>query len=129
MGDSGSPQLGRLHHTACLFATVVLHAYVKQLAVYHHVFLALTVSSILYHTMHEPLVRLADKMLAHVAFGLVLLDTPKALAAPWILSFPAAAACSWFAQSIWPERSEQLHMALHVIGAVGMHFYFSVLYG
>ena len=119
-----------LHHTACLFATVVLHAYTKRLAVYHHVFLALTVSSILFHTRHEPPVRIADKFLAHVAFGLVLLDTSKALeVAPWILVFPAAAACSWFAQSFWPERSEQLHAALHVVAVCGLHVYFCVLYG
>ena len=119
-----------LEWSSCLFATVVMTAYYKQCAVYHHVFLLLTVSSILFHCQHHEVVRKIDKVLAHLSYILVLLDTPKALAAhaAWLLVFPFLAGCAWFGQSFWPERSEHLHLALHLIGVCGMQVYLFVLY-
>jgi hypothetical protein len=119
-----------LHLTSCLFATVVLHAYVKRLAAHHHVFMLLTVSSVLFHTTHGPIVRIVDKCIAHLAFGLVLLDTPAALAADraWLLALPAGVGGLWFAQSFWPEQRERLHTALHLLSVFGVHLYIYVLY-
>ena len=87
-----------LEWSSCLFATVVMTAYYKQSVVYHHTFLLLTVSSILFHCLHHPVVRLVDKVLAHLSYILVVLDTPKALAinAGWLLIFPFLAGCAWF---------------------------------
>lgn len=119
----------KLHHTSALFSTVVAHAFWLRLAVYHHVFLMLTVSSLLFHTLHDPLMRLIDKGLAHAIFALVLCDTRLALEiAPWVLIFPAGAAFFWFAQSFWPDQSETLHALLHLCGVLGMHVYFYFLY-
>ncbi len=97
---------------------------------HHHTFLLLTVSSILFHCQHHEVVRKVDKVLAHLSYILVLLVTPKALAvdAAWLLVFPFLAGCAWFGQSFLPERSDQLHLALHLIGVCGMHVYLSVLY-
>lgn len=119
-----------LEYSSCLFATVVLHAYHRQTVAYHHAFLALTVTSILYHSLHHPVVRVLDKIMAHGTYALVLLDTPKALAdnAGWLLAFPLAAACAWFGQSCLWERRETLHLALHLFGVCGMHVYLAVLY-
>ena len=121
-----------LHWSSCLIATIVLHAYYKRPAAvtYHHLFLLLTVTSILFHCMHHPMVRIVDKFLAHMAYVMVLLDTPKALEgnALWLLIFPLMAGCAWFAQSLWPEQSTELHLGLHLISVVGMHTYLCVLY-
>ena len=119
-----------LKYSSCLFATIVAHAYYRRCVAYHHVFLLLTVSSILFHCLHDPVVRRVDECLAHLAYILVVLDTPKALAddALWLLAFPIISGCAWFGQSFWPERSEQLHLALHLTAVCGMHVYLSVLY-
>ena len=119
-----------LQWSSCLFATIVLHAYYKVCWEYHHVFLLLTVSSILFHCQHHPVVRNVDKVLAHVAFGLVIADTPLAVKEDviWLLAFPGMTACLWFAQTFWPGRSEQLHLALHLASVLGMHVYLAVLY-
>jgi uncharacterized membrane protein len=119
-----------LHWSSCLFATVVLHAYHIQCVGYHHVFLMLTVSSLLFHCLHHPVVRVVDKFLAHLAYVMVVFDTPKALAADalWLLVFPVMSACAWFGQSFWPERKDPLHLGVHLIGVCGMHAYLEVLY-
>ena len=107
-----------------------MHAYHRQCVTYHHAFLLLTVTSILFHCEHHPVVRRVDKVLAHLVYALVLSDTPTAYARGvlWLLVFPMAAGCAWFAQSFWPERSDRLHLALHLISVCGMHAYLGVLY-
>lgn len=121
-----------LQWSSCLFATVVMHAYYKRCVAYHHVFLWLTVSSLLFHCQPDPVrvVRVIDKSLAHLAYVLVMFDTPRAVAgnATWLLLFPLTAGCAWFSQSFWPDRSKQLHLALHTVGVCGMHVYLWVLY-
>ena len=119
-----------LHLSSCLFATIVVHAYYRHHVVYHHAFLGLTVSSILFHTTHYELVRRLDKLLAHVCYIIVVTDTPKALAAEqqFLLCFPFFAACAWFAQTFIPSKKDELHLCLHLIGVVGMNFYLLLLY-
>ncbi len=119
-----------LQWSSALFSTVVLHAYYRWCEVYHHVFLLLTVTSLLFHCEHHPVVRVIDKALAHFVFALVLLDTPLAFEkqAVWLLLFPCLAGCAWVAQSFWPEISDKLHLALHITGVCGMHMYLCLLY-
>lgn len=119
-----------LEISSCLFATIVLHGFYLKCVVYHHIFLALTVTSILFHCQHHPVVKAIDKFLAHLAFVLVLLDTPKVIETKneWLLLFPIMSVCSWFGQSVWPEKSEIMHLALHLIAVYGMHMYLYVLY-
>jgi hypothetical protein len=119
-----------LHLSSCLFATIVVHAYYRQAASYHHVFLALTLSSILFHTTHNEIARRVDKFLAHVSYIMVVMDTPKAVDedAQWLLVFPFMAACAWFGQSLLQKHKDKLHLCLHLVSVVGMHVYLSVLY-
>jgi len=119
-----------LHLSSCLFATIVVHAYYRRVESYHHAFLALTVCSILFHTTHDEIIRIVDKLMAHVCYIMVLMDTPKAVEheVQWLLVFPFLAACAWFGQSFLPEHKEQLHLCLHLVAVAGMHVYLSVLY-
>lgn len=121
-----------LHLSSCLFATVVAHAFYRRAVVYHHAFLLLTVSSILFHLTHGEAIRIADKALAHATFVMVLLDTPKALLARagWLLVFPLGVAALWFAQSAQPEPqlARELHLGVHLLALAGMHAYLRVLY-
>ena len=119
-----------LQWSSCLFATIVIHTYYKACQEYHHVFLLLTVSSVLFHCLHHPVVRVVDKGLAHVAYGLVIADTPLAFNADalWLLAFPGMTVALWFAQSFWPEKREELHLGLHLVSVLGMHVYLTVLY-
>lgn len=98
-----------LQYTSCLFSTIVVHAYhcrrdptaSRRLDCYHHLFLAVTVLSILYHCTRDPRIGLVDRALAHVAFFFVLgCDAHLAVGqgAAWLLAFPLAVACLWMAQ-------------------------------
>lgn len=124
------PPLQCLQLSSCLFASIVVHAYYRQVESYHHIFLALTLSSILFHTTHGEGVRRVDKFMAHISYIMVIMDTPKAVEADaqWLLVFPFMAACSWFGQSLLPSRKDTLHLCLHLISVVGMHVYLCVLY-
>ena len=119
-----------LHLSSCLFATIVVHAYYRQVDSYHHAFLALTLSSILFHATHNEIARRVDKFLAHVCYIMVVMDTPKAVEddAQWLLVFPFLAACAWFGQSLLPGHKVKLHLCLHLVSVAGMHVYLSVLY-
>ena len=116
--------------TSCLFTTVVVQAYIKGLWTYFCVFTALTLSSIIFHTTHDPTSRKLDKCIAHSVFILVITDVPKAVFsnAIWLLLFPASTLCLWYAQTFYSDRREQLHAALHVVSVCGMHAYLCVLY-
>ena len=119
----------KLYMSSCLFATIVVHAYYCNVDSYHHAFLSLTVSSILYHTTHDEITRRIDKLLAHICFIMVMMDTPKALAGPqWLLCFPYLTVCTWYSQSFLPSRKHELHLCLHLIAVLGMHVYLWVLY-
>lgn len=119
-----------LEYSSCLFATIVIHAFHLQCVLHHHAFLALTVTSILFHCQKHPVIRIVDKVLAHSVFVLVLSETPKVIVnhAEWLLIFPIACLMLWCMQTFWPERSDLLHLALHFTGICGMHCYLYVLY-
>jgi hypothetical protein len=119
-----------LHLTSCLFATIVVHAYHVKNTMYHHVFLAVTVLSILFHCTKSARVGIIDKIIAHFAFLLVLTDTRLAVqrGKPWLLAFPMWVAIFWFTQSLFPARNMQLHVMVHLTGLVGMHAYLRELH-
>lgn len=119
-----------LHLTSCLFATIVLHAYHLKNTTYHHLFLAVTVLSVLFHATKSPKIGLIDKLTAHVGFIVVLTDTRLAIemGKTWILAFPVWVAIFWFAQSFLPARSMQLHALLHLTVVAGMHAYLHELH-
>ena len=65
-----------------------------------------------------------DKLCAHTAFAFMLLhDSRQALSrgASWLLLFPSAVAVLWGAQSLWPDRAQALHAALHMVAVTGVH--------
>ena len=119
-----------LQLTSCLFSTIVVHAYYLKSTAYHHVFLAVTVLSVLFHTTQSRSIGVLDKLVAHFAYLLVLTDTRLAIqmAKPWLLGFPMWAAVFWFAQSFIPARKMQLHALLHLTAVVGMHVYLRELH-
>lgn len=122
-----------LHLSSCLFATIVVHTYYRQVGSYHHMFLALTETSILFHTTHTEMVRRVDKMLAHLCFILIVMDTKKAVEAnaEWLLLFPFSVLCLWFGQSLITSGStgkDWMHFWLHLTSVVGVHAYLWMLY-
>lgn len=123
-----------LHLSSTLFATIVAHAYYLRCAAYHHMFLALTVTSLLFHTTNGDHIRVVDKALAHACFVLVVFDTGRAIDSGqgWLLLFPLAAMGLWFAQGLYPsgdtEHRNRLHLLLHVVSVVGLHVYLQALH-
>ena len=124
-----------LRFTSCLFATVVVvahnaHPRTGRIDGYHHLFLAVTVLSILFHTTRNPHIGIVDRLCAHAAFMfVVLVDTQRAIAQdhPWLLLFPVGVVCLWAAQSVWPARADALHAGLHVVTVVGVNCYIGFL--
>ena len=119
-----------LHLTSCLFATIVVHAYYLQNTAYHHLFLAVTVLSILFHTTKYRRLGLVDKLTAHFGFLVVLTDTRLAIERrkSWVLAFPLWVTIFWFLQSLFPARRDALHVMLHLTVVAGMHVYLHELY-
>ena len=112
-----------LSHTSCLFATVSLHAFYTRNSEYHHLFLLVTLLSILFHTTQHPTVRQLDTAVAHIAFAFMLLETYSAAMAQqtWLLLFPLAVAALWLLQRPFPAQQNQLHACLHCVSVVGLH--------
>jgi len=125
-----------LQYTSCLFATVVVSAYHHPNAgffratCYHHLFLLVTMLSILFHCTRGPRIGVADKLCAHAAFAFVVVyDSRQAIesGAGWLLLFPAAVAGLWVGEFLWPARAERLHACLHIVTVVGVNCYLGVL--
>jgi hypothetical protein len=116
--------------TSQAFATVVVHAYYRRCAAYHHLFLAVTVLSVLFHATKGETVRLIDKFVAHAAFLYVLSDVQHAVKAKqgWLLIYPLAVIVLWFAQGVFPARAERLHACLHVVAVTGLHMFLAWLH-
>lgn len=118
-----------LHLSSCLFATVVVHAYAVRNAWIHHAFLALTLTSVLFHTTHAEHWRVLDKALTHLVFALVVLDAPRVLAGDsrWVLAFPVGTLACWGAECLCAgEARARVHLALHLVSLAGMHAYLRV---
>jgi len=113
-----------LRWTSCLFALVVLHAYYAQDIIYHHVYLTLTVTSLLIYTGQRSVssqwIKLIDSCVAHAAVAIAIIRAPA-----WIYEiFPMLVIGLWVSQSfVSRERANQLHFLLHLVAVIGMHFF------
>jgi hypothetical protein len=109
-----------LHITSCLFATIPIHAFYTRMAAYHHVFLLVTVLSILFHTTKHPAIKYVDTIAAHGAFLFMLAETRHE---PYMALFPLAVACLWFGQAYVASDTAKnaLHACLHAVSIVGAH--------
>ena len=125
-----------LQYTSCLFATVVVSAYHHpnsgffRATCYHHLFLVVTMLSILFHCTRGPRIGLADKLCAHAAFLFVVVyDSREAVDSGkgWLLMFPVAVACLWLGETLLPARAELLHACLHIVSVIGVNCYLGVL--
>ena len=124
-----------LRLTSCLIATIVLHAYTvtsrtTRIDCYHHIFLAVTVLSILFHCTHDPVIRVIDKFLAHAAFLFVIFTDSWRIVQQeklWLSGFPLAVLCLWSAQSAWPAKADALHAGLHVVAVMGVNCFIAFL--
>jgi hypothetical protein len=119
-----------LQVTSALFASVVLHAYHLECAVYHHAFLLVTVFSVWFHCTHHPWVALLDKIIAHVAFAVPFFDLPKAMEMnrAWLVGFPLGVALLWLCEVYFKGQRDTIHLWLHVASIVGLHCFLSELY-
>jgi hypothetical protein len=110
--------------TSGLFSTVVVHAFYAREPAYHHLFLAVSMLSMVRYCTEHPLAKLLDTVAAHTAFFAALLDEEVAINRPWLRAFPLAVAFLWFAER-WapPNRADALHAGLHVAAVAGMHMY------
>jgi hypothetical protein len=115
-----------LEYTSCLFATVVMHAYERDVHMYQYIFSVITVLSVLNYTTRNPLVRIVDTVCAHLAYLFVIMETSKLVHSDneWLLIFPAAVLVLW----VLEDKEDILHAALHVIAVIGLHAYLYNLY-
>jgi hypothetical protein len=111
----------RLVLTSCLFASIVVHAFYVQHALYHHVFLGVTVCSVIRYSTDNWWVWKLDTVMAHLAFLSVCCDWTTPRQRPWVLAFPLAVAGLWLAET--PTNADRLHAALHLVTVAGLHCY------
>ncbi len=121
-----------LKYTSCLFATVVVSAYNHpnagsfRVTCYHHLFLLVTMLSIIFHCTHGKHIGIADKLCARVAFLSVLTYDLLSIietGAWWLMGFPVAITLIWIGEFIWPRNAELLHACLHVLSVFGANFF------
>ncbi len=126
-----------LRYTSCLFATVVFHSYHHRSSgsfrttCYHHLFLSVTILSILYHCTRCARVGLIDRLCAHAAFAFVVLyDSLDAIESGvgWVLIFPLAVLCLWIGEQLLPERAEVIHALLHLVSVIGANLYLGIFH-
>ena len=118
-----------LQVTSLLFETVVVHASYLDVATYQHIFSAVTVLSVVYHTTHDKYVGVVDMVMAHFAMAFVLLwETQKLVMTnnEWLLLFPSAVTVLWVAEDQY--RSKWVHALLHVTCIAGLHAYLYFIY-
>jgi hypothetical protein len=110
-------------YTSCLFATIVVHAFYAQHALYHHIFLCVALCSVMRYLSDNRHIHIIDNSIAHLAFVSVCCDrTPYHM--PWLLVFPAAVALLWVTEKVFlPQHANVLHLALHLVTVIGLHFY------
>jgi len=132
-----------LQISAALFSTVVVSAYYAQCAVYHHLFLLVTVFSVWYHSTHDSCIAIIDKCVAHIAFMTVIwLDFPKLKKKnSWLVLFPLGVLLLWICE-VWimkkkkeeptplatPLIIQRIHVCLHLIAIIGLHCFIFQLY-
>jgi hypothetical protein len=109
--------------TSCLFATVPLHAFHTQNTSYHHIFLLVTVLSILFHTTQHTVIKTIDTAVAHMAFLFMVWESYNAALAKqaWLLVFPVVVAALWLLQRPLPAQRNRLHAGLHCVSIIGLH--------
>ena len=120
-----------LEYTSALFATVPFHAYYKHNTQYHHIFLLVTVLSILFHTTNSAEIKKLDTI-AHLAYLFMLWETFNAIMyvqnGVWLALFPLSVLGLWGAEFKFPDHREELHVALHITSVVGLHLFLVKLY-
>ena len=111
--------------TSLLFGTIVLHAYHMQNRKYHHLFMAVTLLSVAFHSSEKPslLLRVCDTALAHIAFLVAFAEMVSMPSPPWLWTFPIAIACLWILEHCSPMYGfrVQLHAALHLTSLGCVH--------
>lgn len=122
--------------SSCLFATIVVHAYYRQVESYHHIFLMLIVSGILLRNnnnivnIQKTVGYLVVKILSYISFIMIVMETPKVVAidAQWMLWFPFATLCVFFTHLFLPGMSNSLSLLRQQIAVLGTHMYLWMLY-
>ena len=121
-----------LEYTSTLFATVPFHAYYRRNAQYHHIFLLVTVLSILFHATNSTHIKKLDTITAHFAYLFMLWETFKAIMhvrnGVWLALFPLSVLGLWGAEFKFPDHKDKLHIALHITSVVGLHLFLIKLY-
>ena len=116
--------------TSCLFSTVVVHAYYAHAWIYHHLYLAVLVMSIIVHGTRDAWVMPADKAVAHLAFFFTLseglrIEDPMHM---WLGVFPCIVLVLWASETFYPVMARDIHAVLHVVAIIGLHCFLAVLY-
>ena len=113
--------MNQLALTSCLFATIPIHAFHAHNTEYHHLFLLVTVLSVLFHSTQHPVIRHLDTAVAHTAFIFMIKETQGN---PGLLMFPLAVAVLWVLQiGARRETQDALHAWLHVVSVMGVHVF------
>lgn len=108
--------------SSCLFSSVVIHAYCRQIMQYVAIYLVVTALSIIFHASGR--LSVADKLAAHCTFLFTLVDAHVTQEAS-TLAFLCLVLCLWLLEAPFPKHATHLHFTLHIVTVVGMHAHLS----
>ena len=122
-----------LYITSCLYSTISIHAYYVKHTYYHHLFLLVSIFSILFHTTNNKYIAIIDKLIAHIAFIYVIIFDTYIIYKKsyiWLLLYPIITFNLWYLQKYLTtlELKNTFHLFLHIISIIGVHNYIYLLH-
>ena len=115
-----------LQLSSCLFSTVSLHAYYIRIDFYHHIFLLITMLSILNHEENRNYyIHLLDFIIAHYAYIQInISDSVTVISKNPIMIFsPIITMFLFYLESFYPFYANEIHFILHLYMVGNLHLY------
>ncbi len=113
--------------TSLLFTTNAIHAYYTQHEIYHHLWVLLTASSILYHSIIDPVCKQKWRKIDMTIVGCIVLHgvylIPLCSVACFFFSITTCSMCVFlYTHKQYLElQDETNHAIIHIIGSLGHH--------
>jgi len=114
-----------LQFSSCLFSTISIHAYYKQNHFYHHLFLLITMLSILNHQEESITIKTIDIFIAHYTyFQINISDTPIVIRKKPLMIIPTVfIPFFYWCEFIYPFYAIEIHFILHIAMIITLHSY------
>jgi len=114
-----------LQLSSCLFSTLSIHAYYARNPFYHHIFLIITMLSILNHQEYNSIIKMIDIFVAHYAyFQINISDAPLVIRKKPLMVMPSIIIpLLYWCEFVYPFYEIEIHFILHFLMVATLHSY------